>query len=415
MKPEPIHNVVDSQSNMLADGSTHSSEHNENLEDLPALTVDVSPRLEATAHLPHAGRCLILVNPRAGAVMRSMFPEKLKQRWERLRAWRLHPEPGSAQSAAAMKKSGGIQTGEDRGGQMQQAIGQEELPSFLSMLATAAARAGLEANVEVVPPPADLPALYHSALLAGYDTIVAVGGDGTVRTLAQGLVGSTLQLGIIPLGTANNIARTLDIPSGLEDALRTLAEGKPRRVDVGRIGGEYFLEGAGVGLFADVVQRIGREELRPYQLRRMVRIIGPLLWNLRTRTLRLTLDGIIEQEAAIMVTAANGRFLGEGMPIAPAALLSDGLFDVIIIGALTHRDLPAFAWAMLRGKHLNLPSVRMRQARVVEIERVHRSHRPLPVHADDHIAGHTPCAFGIVPQSLSVIVPPPDDPAFPHE
>jgi len=406
MEADPLKGVLDSEGVFTAEDGTGGSFRADEREAMRAVDADVPTPSAALSPVHGAGRCLILVNPRAGAVLRSMFPERMQQRFERLRAWRRQP------SSDAEHSSNG--EGTDREKLVEHKTHEkepEELPQFLSMLASAAARAGLEADVEVVPPPADLPELYHSALLAGYDTIVAVGGDGTVRTLAQGLVSSSLQLGIIPLGTANNIARTLDIPSGLEDALRSLANGQAQRIDVGRIGSEYFLEGAGVGLFADVVQRIGKEELRPYQLRRMVKIIGPLLWNLRTRTLRLTLDGVVEQEAAVMVTAANGRFLGEGVPIAPAALLSDGLFDVIIIGTMTPRDLPAFAWAMLRGKHLQLRNVRMRQARVVEIERVHRSHRPLPVHADDHIAGHTPCEFRIDPQSLRVIVPSSDDPA----
>ncbi len=267
----------------------------------------------------------------------------------------------------------------------------------LQYLQAAVERVGLNAQVQAVPPPEALPAAIRAGQRAGYDTIVAAGGDGTVRTVAQGLVGTPLRLGILPMGTDNNFARALGLPFALE--------GRERRVDVGRIGGEYFLEAAGVGLFADAIQAFGPREPRRYEVLRVVKVLAPLYWCLRARRLVLTLDGVRQEEEAVMVTAANSAYLGAGMALAPGASLSDGLLDVVILGALCRWELLRFGRALLRGSHLELPKVRRVQAKTVEIRSKWRLGRPLPVHADDHIAGHTPARLEVVPQALRVLVP----------
>ena len=91
-------------------------------------------------------------------------------------------------------------------------------------------------------------------------------------------------------------------------------------MDVGQVGGEYFLEAAGVGLFADAVQAFGAEEVRPWQIGRVLKVVAPLFWSVRARTLRLTLDGVTEEDEALLVTVANGPYLGEGFAFTPQAV-----------------------------------------------------------------------------------------------
>jgi YegS/Rv2252/BmrU family lipid kinase len=332
-------------------------------------------RVPANTLHPEVRRCLILANPLAGGLWKRDFIADLYSLRNPFR-------PRSAVSSRA-------------------------LPDTLPLLAHLAAEAGLEADVEPVPAPSEMQARVRAARAEGYDTIVAAGGDGTVRSVAQALVHSPLRLGILPVGTANNFAHALGIPFVLEEALRVLATGVERPVDAGRITtdtvNETFLEGAGVGLFADAVQAFGTEEPRAYQVMRLLRVMGPLLWQLRRRTLALKLDGVEQREEAIMVTVANGAYLGDGMPLAPHAALTDGLFDVVIVGALTRLEMLQFTAALRHGKHLSLPKVRLAQARTVEIRRIHRSHRPLPVHADDHIAATTPVHLDVLPGALRII------------
>src|SRR5579862_4608357 len=318
-------------------------------------------------------RCLILANTHAGAISRQEFyhalPERVMARFRRRRR-----TPPSAPS----------------------------LPQTLLTLAELAGQMGLEANVEAAPLPEEMPDLIRKAEAEGFDTIVAAGGDGTVRTVAQAMVHSRLRLGILPMGTANNVAHSLNIPFTLPEAMGVLAHGVERSIDVGWINNEYFLEGAGVGLFADALQAFGTEEARILQVRRLASVLIPLFWNLRARTLRLTLDGVEVQDESTLVIVANGRFIGEGLALASDADLEDGLFDIVTVGALSRMELLRFAWELLHGRHLRLPQVRRARASTVEIRRIHRSHRPLPVHADDHIAAYTPVRIDTLPGALRV-------------
>lgn len=240
-------------------------------------------------------------------------------------------------------------------------------PECVAWLGAAAAEAGLQAIVKEIPSPEQLPELIRTAQAEGIDTIVAVGGDGTVRTVAQHLVGTPLRLGILPQGTANNVAHALGIPFRLEDALRVLATGHELQIDVGRIGTEYFLESAGVGLFADALQAQGKEELRRHEILRLLKTVLPITWNPRARRLRLTLDGNVQDEDAILVAVSNGRYLGESWALSPEASLEDGLFDIVIVGAMSRWELLRFGIELLRGRHLELPKVKWVQAHTVEI------------------------------------------------
>lgn len=331
--------------------------------------------IDETAELRPPKRVLILANPQAGKLSRQSAALNFRRK------------VGGFFDAESQKEGSGI------------------LPLALPLLAEMAASAGLCADVEPIVEPEKLPERMRMAELEGYDTVAAAGGDGTVRSVAQALIGSKLRLGVIPVGTANNIARSLKIPFENQAALETMALGRERRIDIGRVDGDYFMEGAGVGLFADAIEAIGGSELRPYQMLRIMRLLGPLWWNPNVRSLRLTLDGAEQSQQALMVAIANTPYLGEGIPIAPEAKLDDGLFDIVIIGAMTRWELLTFARAALRGTHLALPKVRRTQARTVEICRVHPKLHALPVHADDHIAAHTPALFEVIPAALRVLTP----------
>ena len=283
----------------------------------------------------------------------------------------------------------------------------EHVPVSLTFLSEAAGEVGLRADVELLPPPEGMAERIRAAAAQGYDTIVAVGGDGTVHHVVQHLIGTSLRLGILPLGTANNFARSLDIPGDLEGAFRTLARGHERIIDVGRIRNEYFIEAVGVGLFADSLMAMGSEETHRHEIGRIFRVTVPLLWNPRARRLSLTLDGQTQEEEVILVTISNSRYIGENWAMAPDASLDDGLFDVVTVGAMTRWELMRFGLALMHGTHLSLPQVRVQRAGRVEIRRVHRVNHPLPVHSDDHILAYLPVSMEIVPLALRVLAPPP--------
>jgi diacylglycerol kinase (ATP) len=273
----------------------------------------------------------------------------------------------------------------------------------LAHLKEEVARFGLDAQVENAPPPPQLKSRLQTVASEGFDTVVAAGGDGTVRPIAQALVESPLQFGILPVGTANNFAHSLGIPLTLEGGLQVLRDGRAQKVDVGRMGTEYFTEAAGVGLFANLIAAFGPSGPSAAQWLACLRIVGPMFWNPPGYHLKLVLDGVPYEKDATMVSVCNSNFLGKRWLVAPEALLNDGLFDVVIVGALSRGELLGFLVSVLQGRDLTFPKVTLVRAKTVEISRVRTGRRPLPVHADDHIGSHIPTRLEVVPGGLTVI------------
>ncbi len=279
----------------------------------------------------------------------------------------------------------------------------EDADAALAHLKAEVERFGLDARVENAPAPPQLPNRLQAAAAEGFDTVVAAGGDGTVRPIAQLLVESLLQFGILPVGTANNFAHSLGIPLDLEGGLQVLRDGRPQKVDVGRMGSENFMEAAGVGLFANLIAAFGPSGPSAAQWLSCLRIAGPMFWNPPGYHLKLILDGIPYEKDVTMVSVCNSNFLGKRWLIAPEALLNDGLFDVVVVGALTRWELLGFLISVVRGRDLTFPKVTLVRAKTVEISRFREGHRPLPIHADDHIGTYIPVRLEVVPGGLTVI------------
>jgi YegS/Rv2252/BmrU family lipid kinase len=233
--------------------------------------------------------------------------------------------------------------------------------------------------------------------------VVAAGGDGTVRPIAQALVGTPLRFGILPVGTDNNFAHSLGIPFELDSALGVLRDGSAQRVDIGRIGNENFTEAAGVGLFANLIAAFGPSGPARCQWLSCLRTAARMFWNPPTYPVRLVLDGVVYEEDVTMVSVCNSAYLGESWAIAPDARLDDGLFDVVIVSALSRLELVGFTKAILQGAALTYPKVSRIRAKTVEISSNPARQQELPIHADDHISAYTPARFETVPRALSVI------------
>lgn len=256
--------------------------------------------------------------------------------------------------------------------------------------------------------------LVCQALEAGYRTIVALGGDGTVNEVINGLMADgaadpEVVLGIIPAGIGADLARTLGIPSNYMAACRRLLKGETHLIDLGKItyiyqGREaqrYFANVAGLGFDGEVVRRVtsGPRILSSST----IRYLGGLLTTLTTYEngdVSVTFDEKELRQRAFSAVICNGRYFGGGMCIAPGALLDDGLFDVIIIGDCTKLEVVANLFRVYRGTHLSHPKVDVYQARKVRVEAQER----MLLQADGELLGETPAVFQIIPQALRVLV-----------
>jgi diacylglycerol kinase (ATP) len=239
-----------------------------------------------------------------------------------------------------------------------------------------------------------------------YDLIIAAGGDGTVEAVAAGLVGSQVALGIIPLGTFNNVASSLGIPPGIREACALIGCGSPRRVDAGLMIAKYmkkprvFLEvstvgvGATVGVLGQHLEK-GRWEAAAASI--------PGVAEMALTPTHVKLDeGSPHAFNTLLVTVSNAPRAGAGLKLAPNALMDDGMLDVRVYRNLDQPGLVASLLPVVLDRSVGVDSDQIWQARAACIE-IHTAH-PMPVSIESKLVGVTPARFTSMPGALSVIV-----------
>jgi diacylglycerol kinase (ATP) len=253
--------------------------------------------------------------------------------------------------------------------------------------------------------PARLAETAREAVLEGYDPIILGGGDGSVSSTVDFLAHHRATLGLLPLGTANDFARTLEIPSALEEACETIAHGKVVDVDLGLVGDNFYVNVASVGLSVEVTR-----SLSP----RLKKSVGPLAYPVAALmaffkhqpfAARLHFpDGDHEPvgyDRLLQVAVGNGRFYGGGMVVAPGSGIDDRSLDVYAIRLGRRRDLVGVARYLRSGDFVKSESVDHFRTRHVRLE----TEPELSINVDGELVARTPQEFSIAPNALRVIVP----------
>jgi diacylglycerol kinase (ATP) len=246
----------------------------------------------------------------------------------------------------------------------------------------------------------------------GYRYLVAVGGDGTVNEVANGILHSTnaatTALGIVSTGTGSDFIRSVGISRDYTAACSALTSQQRRSVDVGLVeyqhNGQtfkrFFVNAAGVGFDAAVVRET--ERLPKFFGGTVPYIAGMLrtLVSYKNKPVVVRVDDEAEEYRVLNVAVANGSYMGGGMHIAPDAELGDSLLDVVIIGDMGKLEILKEFPRVYRGTHISLPKVRMKKGSRVTIE----SPEPMLVYADGELLGECPASFRVVPGALSIVI-----------
>lgn len=241
-----------------------------------------------------------------------------------------------------------------------------------------------------------------------FDALIAVGGDGTVNEVANGLVDSTTAFGVLPSGTANVWAKEMGLPLGdLETAARRIADADIRAIDVGEVHGptiepRVFVLWSGVGLDALITSNIEPQ-------REMKRRLGALMfwlvgirdaWSYRGKRVTLVAGDKRLRRRVILALAANVQLYGGIVRIAPNARVDDGLLDLIV---LKGTGFWATAWHLMRvlfGAHLHDPQVEIYSVPYIAVDG-----KDLRVHVDAEPIGFAPVEIRVRPRALRVLVP----------
>jgi YegS/Rv2252/BmrU family lipid kinase len=230
---------------------------------------------------------------------------------------------------------------------------------------------------------------------------VVVSGDGLVGAVGGALAGSEAPLGIVPGGRGNDLARVLGIPSEPEEAVAMLIAGLTRRIDVGEVNGKRFLGIVSVGFDSVANERANQTGwLRGNLVYAYAGVRTLLGWKPARFTIGV--GEARERFTGYSVSVANSRAFGGGMFIAPDADLADGEFDVVTVGEVGKLRFLSNLPKVFKGTHVEEDEVRVFRASRLELS----ASRPFPVYADGEHLTDLPATLRVLPQALSVIVPP---------
>ena len=241
--------------------------------------------------------------------------------------------------------------------------------------------------------------LAERAVRDGYDLVVVCGGDGTLNGVVNGLAGSRVALGLVPLGTGNDFARAIGVPLDPEKAIRQIAAGDSRKVDLGVRDGRRFINVAGCGFDAEVARCVNAGLGRLNGAAAYVTAVVRTLWTFRPGRFRVSVDGSVFDGPAMLCAVANGIGYGGGMRVAPRARYDDGLLDVCIVGACGRAEFLSAFPRVFRGAHLNHPKVSYLRGCTVRIE----CDPPQPVLIDGELDTMTPARFEVLPNALEFV------------
>jgi len=246
--------------------------------------------------------------------------------------------------------------------------------------------------------------LAAQARQAGYETVVAVGGDGTVQEVVNGLVGPKgdcpAALGVIPGGSGNDFSKMLGYPGDPAGALEVVLGGHVRRFDLGRANGRYFVNIAGVGFDAEVAGFLNQKPKRLPGILTYLYGILTILFRYRPALLSLDLGAEVLRQKCLLVSVANGPSHAGGFKMCPEAKPDDGLLDICVAGDLTRPETLLLLPKVFSGRHTLHPKVRIyKGVKKVKIS----SDLPLFLQADGEIFGRVPALIEIVPGVLRVI------------
>jgi YegS/Rv2252/BmrU family lipid kinase len=246
---------------------------------------------------------------------------------------------------------------------------------------------------------------------AGSDLVVLGGGDGTMNAAAEALLETGLPLAILPLGTGNDLARTLGVPLDPLAAAEVAAGGTTRRIDLGRVNDKHFFNVASIGLSVRVAEALTGEVKRRLGTFGYPVTVYRVLKEGRAFRAEIRPDGAGDGAAplaleTIQLAVGNGRFYGGGLVVDERAEIDDRLLHLYALRPRPLWRLAARALAFRRGRHDDPGAVEALAGRSFEVV----TDRPMRVNTDGEITTCTPARFSVVPAAIEVLVPAPTPP-----
>ncbi|MHC1549059.1 lipid kinase [Phyllobacterium sp. K27] len=233
------------------------------------------------------------------------------------------------------------------------------------------------------------------------DLVIVGGGDGSLNDCAKALLATGLPLGVLPLGTANDFARTIGIPLDIPAAINNVVKGKTTLVDLGDANGFPFFNVASIGFSADLAMSLTEKAKKYWGKLGYGLVAARLLADSRLFTATLEHDGISEELSTLQIAVGNGRHYGGGMTVHEDATATDGLLDFYSLEVDHWWRLLTLLPSLRKGTHGQWNDVRAFSTKDLTI----RTHKPRPVNLDGELKTETPVRFTIREKAVAVFVP----------
>jgi len=236
----------------------------------------------------------------------------------------------------------------------------------------------------------------------GYRKIIVCGGDGTIHEAINALVGSDVELGVLPLGTGNDFARNLGIKEDLDFACKVLYQGKVREVDVVKVNGnKYYGSVGGIGFDSEVASWANRYKKFTPGINIYTLAILAKLFTFKFKKVEITYDTGNYQGEILMAAFGNTEWYGGGINITPTAVMDDGWLDICIVDKINKVKLLLLFPSAFKGNHTKFSEVKLYRAKTISIN----SETPLQLLGDGELICQTPVYLEVVPRALKVIAP----------
>lgn len=233
------------------------------------------------------------------------------------------------------------------------------------------------------------------------DCVIVCGGDGTINAAARGLMETGLPLGILPMGTANDLARTLNLPLDLKAAAKVIATGKTKKVDVGTVNGHPFFNVASLGLSADLARGLTRETKRRWGRLGYAFAASRVLAQARPFSAWIKSKNGVARVKTMQIAVGNGRHYGGGNVVEKSAGIDDGYLDLYSLELKSVWQLALMIRSFRRGAHGAWNEVRTEKCVEFDIE----TRTPRPINTDGELVTFTPAHFSVHPKAVTAYVP----------
>jgi diacylglycerol kinase (ATP) len=279
--------------------------------------------------------------------------------------------------------------------------GRESVRRHLAEILETMEAAGYETSTHATSGKGDATREAERVVHHGYDLVIAAGGDGTVYEVINGIAGKEVRptLGILPMGTSNDLANALGIPKNIHKALEILARGNTREIDVGKMNDRYFINIAAGGNLTELSYEVP-SKMKTFlgQLAYYVKGVEKLP-GIHPYSITVEANGEVWNEEVMLFLVANSTRVGGFDKLAPLADLSDGLFDVLLLKKANIVDLMRIMPMVLNGNHVKDPKMIYFQTDRLTI----RTMEEVKVNLDGELGGMTPCEFQVLKKHLKVI------------